>query len=63
MCLTARDNRDLYHIEFSNTEYIEFCKTKYIEQACLYIDNIMRNELRERWRQKDYYHPYAYAQG
>ena len=38
MCLTARDYKDLYHIEFSNAEYIEFCHTKYIEQACLYID-------------------------
>jgi len=34
----ARDNKDLYYIEFSNAEYIEFCQTKYIEQACLYID-------------------------
>ena len=34
----ARDKRDLYHIEFSNAEYIEFCLAKYIEQARLYID-------------------------
>ncbi len=34
----ARDYKDLYHIEFSNAEYIEFCLAKYIEQACLYID-------------------------
>ena len=26
----ARDNKDLYHIEFSNAEYIEFYKIKYI---------------------------------
>ena len=38
MCLTARDYKDLYHIELSKAKYIEFCKTKYIEQACLYID-------------------------
>ena len=50
----ARDNKDLYHIEFSNAEYIEFCLAKYIEQARLYIDkkeltmeqnkNILREE-------------------
>ena len=39
MCLTAQVYKDLYHIEFSNTEYIEFCLAKYIEQARLYIDD------------------------
>ncbi len=33
MCLMARVNKDLYHIEFSIA--------KYIEQACLYIANIL----------------------
>ncbi len=43
MCLTAQDYKDLYHIELRKAKYIEFCETKYIEQACLYIDVIIRN--------------------
>ena len=39
----ARDYKDLYHIELRKAKYIEFCETKYIEQACLYIDVIIRN--------------------
>jgi hypothetical protein len=35
MCLTARDNKDLYHIALSVAKYIAFLK--YIAQACLYI--------------------------
>ena len=34
MCLTARDNKDLYHIALS--------VAKYIAQACLYIANIIQ---------------------
>ena len=36
MCLTAHDNKDLYHIALSVAKYIAFI-LKYIAQACLYI--------------------------